>query len=152
MRLHTKSERIKVVRCFVSRSIKHAASFLSLFDTRTFRAVGGKCRNGECEITPGRALTFPRMPGTQTMVRGLLSASKATKRTVPRTRVRRCRYSFPRQPLAHHRLSANKCTMTDHEGIYLAVLTVCEQQNGLCMDVEEERVRLAQAIADALAH
>jgi hypothetical protein len=41
--------------------------------------------------------------------------------------------------------------MTEHERIYLAVLAVCQQQNGLCMDVEKERVRLAQAIADALA-
>ncbi len=53
--------------------------------------------------------------------------------------------------LADLGLSVNKRSMTEHERIYLAVLAVCEQQNGLCMDVEEERVRLAQAIADALA-
>jgi hypothetical protein len=41
--------------------------------------------------------------------------------------------------------------MTKRERIYLAALAVCQQHNGLCMDVKEERVRLAQAIADALA-
>ena len=40
--------------------------------------------------------------------------------------------------------------MTERERIYLAALAVCQQQDGLCMDVEEERIRLAQAIADAL--
>ena len=48
-------------------------------------------------------------------------------------------------------LSANKRIMTEHERIYLAALAVCQQQDGLCMDVEEERVRLARAIANALA-
>jgi hypothetical protein len=41
--------------------------------------------------------------------------------------------------------------MTEHEMIYLAVLAVCEKQDSLCMDVEEERIRLARAIADELA-
>lgn len=41
--------------------------------------------------------------------------------------------------------------MTEHEMIYLTVLAVCEKQDGLCMDVEEERVLLARAIADALS-
>jgi hypothetical protein len=41
--------------------------------------------------------------------------------------------------------------MTKHERLYLAVLAVCDQHNGLCMDAEEERVRLAQTIAAALA-
>jgi len=42
--------------------------------------------------------------------------------------------------------------MVDYDKIYLAVLAVCDQLDGLSMDVEEERVVLADAIARALAH
>ncbi len=40
--------------------------------------------------------------------------------------------------------------MIEQERLYLAVLAVCEQQNGLCMDIEEKSARLAQAIVGAL--
>jgi hypothetical protein len=53
------------------------------------------------------------------------------------------------EPVSNYQLST--ATMTEHEMIYLAVLAVCEKQDGLCMDVEEERIRLAWAIADALS-
>jgi hypothetical protein len=63
------------------------------------------------------------------------------------------RIDFPRMPspspVSNYQLST--ATMTNHDLIYLAVLAVCEKQDGLCMDVEEERIRLARAIADALA-
>ena len=40
--------------------------------------------------------------------------------------------------------------MTEHERIYLKVLDVCRAQDGLCMDNDDERARLAHPIADAL--
>jgi hypothetical protein len=40
--------------------------------------------------------------------------------------------------------------MIEQERLYRAVLAVCEKQDGLCMDVEEERARLAHAIVAAL--
>jgi hypothetical protein len=111
-----KSERIKVLRRFVSRSIQHAASFLSFFDT-SCRQLGEMQKRRMLDravhahwLSPNAYNTYARLE-----------------------------------------LSANKSTMTEHERIYLAVLAVCQHQHGLCMDVEEERVRLAQAIADALA-
>jgi hypothetical protein len=39
---------------------------------------------------------------------------------------------------------------TDHFDVLAIVLTVCEQQDGLCMDVAAERLRLALAITDEL--
>jgi hypothetical protein len=53
------------------------------------------------------------------------------------------------QPATNYELKT--ATMTEHELIYPTALAVCEKQDGLCMDVEEERVRLARAIAEALA-
>ena len=61
--------------------------------------------------------------------------------------------TFPHMPTTHQpdtNYELKTATMTEHELIYLAVLAVCGKQDGLCIDVEEERVRLARAIADAL--
>ncbi|MGO9685871.1 MAG: hypothetical protein ACLPTZ_25425 [Beijerinckiaceae bacterium] len=40
--------------------------------------------------------------------------------------------------------------MIEQARLYRAVLAVCEKQDGLCMDIEEERARLAHAIVIAL--
>jgi hypothetical protein len=52
---------------------------------------------------------------------------------------------------ARHELRLKNRHYDKHELISLTALAVCEKQDGLCMDVEEERVRLARAIAAAIA-